>query len=84
MEIRVHPSVKKFLEKTDEKEKIKEHLKNLIDDPFHSRSGINIKKLKGKNHDLYRLRVGEYRFEYFVDGDIIWIERAFKRGRGYR
>ncbi|MBU7033212.1 MAG: type II toxin-antitoxin system RelE/ParE family toxin [Theionarchaea archaeon] len=68
----------KFLEKPNEKEKTKEHLNTLIDDPFHSRSGIDIKKLKGNNHDLYRLRAGVYRFEYFI-GDIIWIERAFKR-----
>lgn len=84
MEIRVHPRVKKYLDKSGEKEKLKEHLRRLTEDPYNSRSGVDIKKLRGKNHYLYRLRVGDHRFEYFVEEDTVWIERAFKRERGYR
>lgn len=83
MEIRVHPRVKKYLDKSDEKERLKEHLKELMNDPYTSRSGVDIKKLRGKKHDIYRLRVGDHRFEYFVEEGIIWIERAFKRGKEY-
>lgn len=84
MEIRVHPRVKKYLDKSDEKERLKDNIKKLIENPYSSRSGVNIKKLKGKNHDLYRLRVGIHRFEYFVEEGVIWVERAFKREKGYR
>jgi len=84
MEIRVHPRVRKYLDKSDEKEKLKEHLQRLIEDPYSSRSGVDIKKLRGKNHYLYRLRVGDHRFEYFVEEGTVWIERAFRREKGYR
>lgn len=84
MGIGVHPRIRKYLGRSDEKEKLKEHLRRLIEDPYNSRSGVDIKKLRGKNHYLYRLRVGDHRFEYFVEEDTVWIERAFKRKRGYR
>jgi len=84
MEIRVHPRVKKYLDESGEKERLKEHLRKLADDPFTPRKGADIKKLKGKRHDLYRLRVGPHRFEYFVEDDIIWIERAFLRGKDHQ
>ncbi|RLF93025.1 type II toxin-antitoxin system RelE/ParE family toxin [Thermococci archaeon] len=84
MEIRVHPRVKKYLDKSDEKERLKEHLKELMNDPYTSRSGVDIKKLRGKKHDIYRLRVGDHRFEYFIEEGIVWIERAFKRGKEYQ
>ncbi|KYK28734.1 MAG: hypothetical protein AYK19_05415 [Theionarchaea archaeon DG-70-1] len=78
----IHKS--RYLDRSGEKVRLKEHLSRLIEDPYNSRSGVDIKKLRGKNHDLYRLRVGDHRFEYFVEEDTIWIERAFKRERGYR
>jgi mRNA-degrading endonuclease RelE of RelBE toxin-antitoxin system len=84
MEIQVHPRVKKYLDKSGEKEKLKGYLRRLIEDPYTPRSGADIKKLRGKSHYLYRLRVGDHRFEYFAEEDTIWIERALKRERGYR
>jgi len=85
MEVVIHPRVKKYLENdTDEKERLVKHLKKLADDPYTSRSGVDIKKLKGKTHDMYRLRVGEHRFEYFIEEGKIWVDEAFRRGRGYR
>jgi len=30
------------------------------------------------------LRVGDHRFEYFIEDGRIWIDEAFRRGRGYR
>ncbi len=53
-------------------------------DPFKPRPGADIKKLKGRDKTLYRLRVGDYRFEYFVEGNTVYVVVAFKRGRGYR
>ena len=85
MEVVIHPRVQKYLENhEDEKERLIDHLKKLGDDPYTPRSGADIKKLKGKEHEMYRLRVGEHRFEYFIDEGKVWIDEAFKRGRGYR
>ena len=83
MEVRVHPQVKKYLDESGEKERLKEGLRKLGDDPFTSRSGADIKKLKGKTHDLYRLRIGEHRFEYFVEDEVVWVQKAFRREKGY-
>ena len=71
MEVRVHPHVKRYLDDSGEKERIKESMKKLGEDSFTTRSGADIKRLKGKSHDLYRLRVGEHRFEYFVEDEIV-------------
>ena len=83
MEVRVHPQVKRYLDDSGEKERLKEGLRKLGEDPFTSRSGADIKRLKGKSHDLYRLRVGDHRFERFVEGGVVWVQRAFRRGKGY-
>ena len=69
MDIRVHPRVKKYLDESGEKDRLKQGLAGLGEDPFTSRSGLDIKKLKGKTHDVYRLRIGEHRFEYFVEDE---------------
>ena len=84
MEIMIHPRVQKYINESGEKERLITHLQGLADDPYNSRMGIDIKKLKGKRHDMYRLRVGDHRFEYFVDEEKVWIDNSFKRGRGYR
>ena len=80
----IHPRVQKYINESGEKERLIKHLQRLADDPYNSRSGVEIKKLKGKKHDMYRLRVGDHRFEYFVDERKVWIDNAFKRGRDYR
>ncbi len=80
----LHPRVKKYIDESGEKERLLEHIKKLADDPYNFRSGVDIKKLKGKRHDMYRLRVGDHRFEYFIDEEKIWIDDAFHRERGYR
>ena len=80
----VHPRVKKFIKNREGKEVIIEHLKRLKEDPYPSNKHLDIKKLKGKTHIMYRLRIGDNRFEYFIDEGKIWIDSEFKRGRGYR
>jgi mRNA-degrading endonuclease RelE of RelBE toxin-antitoxin system len=84
MEIKIHPRVKTYISESGQKESLITHLKELASDPYRSRSGVNIKKLQGKYHDMYRLRVGDHRFEYFIDEDVIWVDNAFLRKRGYR
>jgi mRNA-degrading endonuclease RelE of RelBE toxin-antitoxin system len=83
MKVQVHPSVKKYLDESGEKDRLKEGLQRLEEDPFASRSGLDIKKLKGKTHNVYRLRIGEHRFEYFVEDETVWVQNAFRRERGY-
>ena len=84
-EVRLHPQVVKFLDSLQnrEREKCITVLNTLKDNPFEPRSGTDIKKLKGKLNTLYRLRVGDNRFEYFVENSIVWIVKAFRRGVGY-
>ena len=74
MEIMIPPRVQKYLNESGEKERLIKHLKRLVDDPYNSRSGVDIKKLRGKKHDMYRLRVGDHRFEYFVEEEKVWID----------
>ena len=83
MKVQVHPRVKKYLDESGEKDRLKQGLARLGDDPFTSRSGLDIKKLKGRNHEVYRLRIGEHRFEYFVEDGIVWVQNSFRRERGY-
>jgi len=83
MQVQVHPRVKKYLDECQDKMRLKEGLAKLGEDPFTSRSGLDIKKLKGKTHEVYRLRIGEHRFEYFVDDGMVWVQNAFRRERGY-
>ena len=59
-------------------------LKTLEDDPFHSRSGTDIKKLSHTEPTKYRLRVGNYRIIYTVEEKTIKVIEVFKRERGYR
>jgi len=80
----LHPKVKEYIFESGEKEFLLYHIKQLSDDPYNKRAEADIKKLKGKKHTLYRLRIGIHRFEYFIDNDKIWIDNAFKRERGYR
>lgn len=52
MEIMIHPRVKKFIMECCEKERIIKHLRKLSKDPYIAKANIDIKKLKGKKHDL--------------------------------
>ena len=84
MDIKVHPRVRTYIIESGEKETLVAHLRLLQNDPYHKRAEVDIKKLKGKKHTLYRLRVGIHRFEYFIEEETIWVDRAFKREQGYR
>lgn len=84
MEIMLHPRVKRYLDESGEKERLIEHVKAIAEDPYNKRSGADIKRLKGKKYEMYRLRVGEHRFEFFIDDETVWIDNVFRRGRGYR
>lgn len=67
-------------------ERIKNSLKQLETDPFMSRLGSDIKKLKiNKVPPLYHLRIGDYRAVYFVQEvqeNKVLITKIFHRKKG--
>lgn len=75
----VEKAAEKFLKKQDGK--TQERLLKAI---YKLPEGTDIKKLQG--HDLYRLRVGNYRILYTVDDGmkIITIENIDNRGDVYK
>jgi len=42
-----------------------------------------LKGTKGRE-DLYRLRIGDYRAVYAVEGDAVLVTEIFLRGKGYK
>lgn len=62
--------------------KIIDALQEIRRDPFRSRPGVDILKIRGrKEPPAYRLKLGRVRIEYviFEDEDLIYVERIFKR-----
>lgn len=87
-EVRLHPGAVGVLNGLDPKtrERIREALERLAEEPFRPWSGADILKLRGVRGgpDLYRLRVGKHRAVYAVEGRTVWVTEIFERGRGYR
>jgi mRNA-degrading endonuclease RelE of RelBE toxin-antitoxin system len=68
-----------------QKDRIREALKSLEQDPFHSRSGADIKKLNFPlDPPLFRLRIGKYRAIYFVVESEVKVTEIIHRSKGYR
>ncbi|MHA2602500.1 MAG: type II toxin-antitoxin system RelE family toxin [Candidatus Thorarchaeota archaeon SMTZ1-83] len=68
-----------------QKEKVKDALMGLEDDPFRRRSGVDIKRLMTPDEPpLFRLRVGDYRAIYFVVEDEVRISEIIHRSKGYK
>jgi mRNA interferase RelE/StbE len=61
----------------DQRKKILDDVKSLSSNPLSF--GIKIKKLRGFRPPLYRLRSGDYRVLYRVQGDITTIMRIIDR-----
>lgn len=77
--IEFEKAAQKFLNKQNESQRLR-----LYKAIYKLPSGTDIKKLKG--YDLYRLRVGDYRILYSIDGEIkvITIENIDNRGDVYK
>jgi mRNA-degrading endonuclease RelE of RelBE toxin-antitoxin system len=67
----------------DLQDRIREALKKLEENPFDSRPGADIKLLVNTDPKKHRLRVGDYRIIYYVEGDIVRVIDVFHRGKGY-
>ncbi|MCF2138334.1 MAG: type II toxin-antitoxin system RelE/ParE family toxin [Candidatus Thorarchaeota archaeon] len=65
--------------------RIKDALACLAQDPFHSRSGTDIKKLRiHSDPPLFRLRIGMYRAIYFVIDRKVKVTEIIHRSKGYK
>ena len=70
---------------TKQKERVKEALVHLEDDPFKRRSGSDIKKLVTPDEPpLFRLRIGDFRAIFFVIESEIRVTEIIHRSKGYR
>jgi len=82
----LNKKVKKFIEKQDKilKQRIKKVFDKLVENPYPDNIELDVKKLQGCVG--YRLRIGKYRFIYFIDDDIlvVTIENADSRGDIYK
>jgi len=64
--------------------RIRKGLKELESDPYTPRSNADIKQLNDTNPLKYRIKIGEYRVIYYIEGKVVKIIEIFIRGRGYR
>lgn len=82
--IQLGPQAEKFVKKLDSqpKERIKNKLLKLQDDPFPQ----EVERVEGyKGEKVFRVRVGDYRILYIVRYDInlILVSNIDKRGKVY-
>jgi len=72
----------KFLQKAEKEttERILKSIEELENEPLPS----GIKKIKGTNENVFRIRVGDYRVLYEIDKENIGIIRINHRKKAYR
>lgn len=75
--IRLTNSAASDLDGTQDREQLISDIKTLCENPLPA--GVNIKKLKGFNPPLYRLRSGDYRVLYRIEGLTVTIMRIINR-----
>jgi len=68
----------------DMQKRIRKSLKELEKDPLVPRSGADIKPIEDTHPQKHRIRVGEYRMIYRIEGNEVKMIEIFIRGRGYR
>ena len=78
-------TARRQLKKMDDnlQNRIKNTLFMLKEDPFRSRPKANIKKIVGHKRIYYRIRIGDYRAVYVVDGKNVKVAKIFHRSIGY-
>ena len=67
-----------------EQERLRKAWRVLADDPLTPRSGADIRQLAGTEPAKHRIRIGDWRIIYLVDGSQVKMIELFRRGRGYR
>ena len=82
-EIVINKKVNKFINSLLNSDKIIDKLKKLKDFKSNERLGLDIARFKGKQKNMYRVRIGEVRFIFEVVLDKIFIDMADYRGKVY-
>jgi mRNA interferase RelE/StbE len=84
--VRLHREVAKTLEgmNTQLLSRIVRELRALEVNPYESRAGADIARLRGTKgrEDLFRLRIGDYRVICAVVAGIVYVTDIFHRGKG--
>lgn len=82
----LHKNVTSFIAKRSDKQRqaIKQKLEMLKIDPYQN-SELDIKAMKGYDN-LFRLRIGQYRFIYQINNDelIVFVLKGGNRGDVYK
>ena len=65
------------------RKRVKSNLSELKNDPYKARPKADIKKLKGPKRDYYRLRIGNYRAIYVVEGKKVKVAKILPRNSAY-
>ncbi|MCZ7362793.1 MAG: type II toxin-antitoxin system RelE/ParE family toxin [Candidatus Methanoperedens sp.] len=84
-ELYISPSALKELRKLDsnEKDSLKTKLKLLALDPFNT--SIDITQIRGKHQPIYyRIKSGDYRAIYYIEGKGIYVDKIGHRKNIYR
>lgn len=83
----LHPKALKTLRslRVEDRARVKSALERLETDPFRTRSGADIRRLRGTKgrQDLYRIRIGRFRAIYGIVGKEVRVTDSFERGEGY-
>ena len=66
------------------KRRVRAALKRIEDDPITRRPKADIKALRDTSPPKHRIRIGDYRIIYHVEGNTVKVIEVFRRGRGYR
>jgi mRNA interferase RelE/StbE len=67
----------------DLQERVRAALSMLSQEPYRPRPKADIKKLKGPTRNYYRLRVGDYRAIYVIEGDKVMVAKILLRSKAY-
>jgi mRNA interferase RelE/StbE len=63
--------------------RVRKALRELEDDPFRSRPRADIRRLRGPSRDYLRLRVGDHRAIFAVEGRRVLVVKVLPRSRAY-
>jgi len=80
--LKYHPKVKEDITKLDSH--YKNRIKKAIEEKLTKAPEIFGERLKGTLKDLWKLRIGNYRVVYFIDGETVFILGIWHRREVYK
>ena len=84
-ELLISETARKQLAETGAKDgaRIRRGLNQLQSNPYRPRPGADIKKLVGADPPMYRLRVGDWRALFFIEGKTVKVTSIRRRENAY-